>query len=424
MENWGSIPLPERMRPQSLADYVGQQHLVGEGGLIRNLIDAHHLVSLVLWGPPGTGKTTLAKLLSSVAKARFIELSAVTSGVKELREAFIQAQEERDFYGVSTVLFVDEIHRFSKAQQDSLLPAIEQGTVIFIGSTTQNPHICLTPALQSRLQICELLPLTYDQIKLGLERALVDEKNGLGLPSESVAKEAFDLVITRSGGDLRKAMLGLEWSAMYALSHGKRFIEVKHVAKAMQATTFVDESTLYDLLSAFGKSLRGSDSDAALYWFLRMIEAGVDPRIPVRRLIVHASEDVGLASPQAMVQAVSAMQALDFVGMPEARIPIAQAIVFVCEAPKSNSIVLALQSATDAVTRYPHEPVPTYLRDRHFPRMGDQDATYMYPHEFPHHYVKQTYLPEVLQDQIFYHPGVEGTEVRIVPHKLRKIEKE
>lgn len=424
MEDWGSIPLPERMRPQTLDDYVGQKHLVGEGGLLRNLIDAHRLVSLVLWGPPGTGKTTLAKLLAKVAKARFIELSAVTSGVKELREAFVQAQEERDFYGVSTVLFVDEIHRFSKAQQDSLLPAIEQGTVIFIGSTTQNPHICLTSALQSRLQICELLPLTYEQIKTGLERALVDAKLGLGWPLESVTGEALNLLITRSGGDLRKALLGLEWSVMYARSYGEGLIEAKHVAQVVQATAYVDESSLYDLLSAFGKSLRGSDSDAALYWFLRMVEVGVDPRIPVRRLIVHASEDVGLASPQAMIQAVSAMQALDLVGMPEEKIPIAQAIIFVCESPKSNSVVLALQAAKEAVTRYPHEPVPTYLRDRHFPRMGDQDAAYLYPHDYSHHYVEQTYLPSTLVGQVFYQPGMEGTEARIIPHKLRKTEKE
>ena len=420
MEDWGSIPLPERMRPQTLDEYVGQTHLVGEGGVLRNLVDAHRLISLVLWGPPGTGKTTLAKLLANTAHARFIELSAVSSGVKELREAFLQAQEERRFYGTATVLFIDEVHRFTKAQQDILLPAIEQGVVSFIGSTTQNPRICLTPALQSRLQICELIPLTNDEVRLGLLRAATDRDRGLGLAKDMVTEQAWSLLVARSGGDLRKALLGLEWSVVYAKADVGQKVTEAHVQKAMQTAASVDESTLYDLLSAFGKSLRGSDSDAALYWFLRMVEAGVDPRIPVRRLIVHASEDVGLASPSAMAQAVSAMQALEFVGLPEAKIPIAQAIIFVCEAPKSNSVVQALHAAQEALARYPHEAVPVWLRDRHYPRMGDADASYLYPHDFFHHYVKQQYLPQALADEVFYHPGSEGTEARIMPHKLRQ----
>ena len=424
MNELNAVPLPERMRPDSLDRFIGQAHLLGENGVLRKWIMQKRMASLVLWGPPGTGKTTLAKLITKAVEARFIELSAVLSGVKELRDAFAVATDEKRYYGADTVLFVDEIHRFSKAQQDVLLPAIEQGTILFIGSTTENPRICLTPALQSRLQVFELLSLTHTELKVGLLRALTDQDHGLGLPQDALSDDALMLLIDASGGDLRKAMLALSWSADTALAVEGNRIEEKHVLCVLQQAGYVDESLRYDMLSAFGKSLRGSDSDAALYWFFRMIQAGVDPRIPVRRLIVHASEDVGLASPTALTQATSAMYALESVGMPEARIPIAQAIIFVCEAPKSNRVILAVDQAQQAARQFAHEPIPIAIRDKTFYRMGDEAMSYRYPHDFPQHYVKQQYLPDVLRDAIFYRPSQQGTEGKIIPHKLRETRSE
>ncbi|KYP80571.1 replication-associated recombination protein A [Ferroacidibacillus organovorans] len=414
-----SIPLAERMRPRSLDEFYGQQHLLRPGTLIHRAMQAGFLRSVILWGPPGVGKTTLAKLMANRADARLIELSAVSSGTRELREVFAQADEERRLYGIQTLVFIDEIHRYTKTQQDALLPAVERGVVHLIGSTTQNPRMALTPALLSRLQIVQLRPLTQDDLRLAVEQALTDETRGLGGRGVLLEDDARDLLLALSGGDVRRALTTLEW-AVYQSESCDGVVRVKRATVQRileEARGAVDESTLYDMLSAFGKSLRGSDSDAAVYWFMRMVDAGVDPRIPVRRMIVHASEDVGMANPQALLQAMAAWQALDVVGMPEARIPIAQAIVFVCESPKSNSIVVALGKVETAIRAHPHAAVPLHLRDKSYPREDDGNVTYRYPHDYPHHHVKQVYLPSPLERETFYAPSTEGLEQRVHPRK-------
>ncbi len=435
-----SAPLPERMRPEALDQFVGQAHLVGPGRLLRRLVDSRKLISFILWGPPGTGKTTLAKLIAQHAQANLVELSAVSSGTKEMREVFTQAAEEKRLYGTATVLFVDEVHRYTKTQQDVLLPALERGIVYLIGSTTENPRICLTSALLSRVQVFQLYPLPEEVIEKALLRALHDPVRGLGAKPILVSDEAMHDIVNYAGGDLRKALHALEWAVMYAESDvagsalmesaspggsggsgdGRLKVAPMHVKEATQGTHGrFDENIQYDMISAFCKSLRGSDSDAALYWFMRLVDAGVDPRIPVRRLIVHASEDVGLASPQALQQAVAAMQVLLFVGFPEASIPIAQAIIFVCESPKSNSVVMALGAVEEAIAKTQHAAVPTWLRDKHFSRADDGSKAYMYPHDYPSHYVMQQYLPDELAQATFYNPTDQGTEAKIHPRKRK-----
>ena len=341
-------PLADRMRPDSLDTFLGQEHLVGPGRLLRRAIEADRLTSSIFYGPPGCGKTTLASIIASTTSADFVKLNAVTSGVADVREVLKQAQEHRRMTGRSTLLLLDECHRWSKAQSDSILPAIEQGIIRFIGSTTENPMIAMTPAIVSRCRVFQFFPLTEKHVLQALHRALTDRERGLGALQLQADEDALTHIAHIANGDVRSALGALELAALTtaASEDGVIHITLAVAEESIQRPVMrCDESLYYDMLSAFCKSLRGSDSNAALAWFARLIYAGVDPRIITRRLIVHASEDVGLANPIAMLEAEAADHALEAIGMPEARIPIAQAIIAVCESPKSNSVSAAVDAA-------------------------------------------------------------------------------
>lgn len=418
-------PLADRMRPKTFDDFVGQEHIAGKGKLLRRAIEADMLTSSIFYGPPGCGKTTLAHIVAGSTKSAFEMLNAVTSGVADVRKVISEANDRQRMYGISTYLLLDECHRWSKAQSDSILPAIEKGIIKFIGSTTENPMIAMTPAIVSRCRIFEFYQLTDEQVKKSLKRAAADKENGLGQLSIKIDEEAYDHWANIANGDARSAINALEL-AVLSTSAGKDgiiHIDINIAEDSIQKRLLkCDESYFYDMLSAFCKSLRGSDSDAALAWFARMIHAGVDPRIIVRRLFAHASEDVGLAAPDAMLQVSAAAKALEFVGMPEARLSIAQAIIFVCEAPKSNSVVMAVGQAFDDAQGAPNYPVPNHLRDTHY--MGTEKLGrgkgYKYPHDYPNHYVEQEYAPKGTDGKIYYVPSDQGFEERIKTIRKQK----
>ncbi len=403
-------PLAARMRPRTPAEFVGQRHLVGPGRSLQKVLDRGALPSLILWGPAGTGKTTLAYILADAVGAQIVTLSAVSSGVADARKVIEGARGGL----FKTVLFVDEVHRWSKAQQDVLLPAVEQGTVTLIGATTENPYFSLNTPLLSRCLLLRLEPLGAEDIAALVQRALTDEENGLGAHHLSIDEDAMEHLVTISGGDARMALTGLEAASLAAQEDGVTTISLELVADAVQRKAIVYDrqgDAHYDVISAFIKSIRGSDPDAALFWLARMLEAGEDPRFIVRRLIVHASEDVGLADPMALLQATAAAQAVEHVGLPEARLNLAQATIYLARAPKSNSVYTALAAAQEDALGA--EPVPAHLRDASYggARALGHGKGYIYPHDEPGHWVDQPYRPEEYRDRRYYRPSNMGDDV-------------
>lgn len=413
-----SAPLADRMRPKTLDGFIGQKHIIGEGKLLRRAIEADKLTSCIFFGPPGTGKSTLAEIIANTTSSNFAKVNAVTTGVKEVREIISHAQTELELHGKSTYLLLDECHRWSKSQSDSILPAIEKGIVRFIGSTTENPLVSMTPAIVSRCRLFQFLPLTPNDVRQAVVNALRDKENGFGELNISADEQAIDHIVNVANGDARAALNAIELAVLTTKPGGDGVIHItlEIAEESIQKRAIrCDEEEYFNMLSAFCKSLRGSDSDAALFWCARMLYAGVDPRIIVRRMIAHASEDVGMANPNALTQAVAAAQALEFNGMPEARLNIAQAIIFICESPKSNSVLMAIEGAmADAEASY-QQPVPAHLRDTHYkgaPSLGNGKG-YVYPHDLPAHYLKQQYLPDNLKGHVYYRPSEMGAEAKI-----------
>lgn len=423
-------PLASRMRPQSLDEFVGQEHLVGPNKPLRIAIERDRPHSAILWGPPGSGKSTLAFLLAKYTKAHFEPLSAVTVGVAEVRQV-IEAARRRLQRGQKTVLFLDEVHRFNKAQQDALLHAVEQGVVIFIGATTENPFFYLTPPLLSRCRLYRLEPLAAEQILLLLKRALKDER-GLGKFKVEADEDALQFIAERSGGDARRALNALEAAFLTAMEieRGRREDEPVHITLSIVQSVMSDAPLAYqrtgddhyDVASAFIKSIRGSDPDAAIYWLARFLASGEDPRFIARRMVIAAAEDIGLADPIALVIAVAAAQAVEIVGMPEAQIPLAEAAIYLATAPKSNSAYKAINKAMSEIEQHGPQPVPIHLRDASYKgaqKLG-HGVGYLYPHDFPEHYVPQQYLPPTVRDLPFYEPTEQGRE-KLIAERLRKL---
>ena len=418
-------PLADRMRPRTLDAFLGQAHILGPGKLLRRAVEADRLTSSIFWGPPGCGKTTLASIIAESTRAAFVKLNAVTSGVGDVREVIRAAEERLKLYGQATYLLLDECHRWSKAQSDSILPAIEQGVIRFIGSTTENPMIAMTPAIVSRCRLFRFEKLSDADVCAAIRAAIEDEERGYGLQDVRIDADALEHIARIANGDARSALNALELAVLTTpmAADGSTHITLAVAEESIQSRALkMDESVYYDMLSAFCKSLRGSDSDAALAWFARMSYAGVDPRIIVRRIIVHASEDVGLANPAAMLQAVAAMHALEAVGMPEARLSVAQAIIAVCESPKSNAVCTAVEAAMADAGEAGNEAVPIHLRDTHYKgaaKLGFGEG-YRYPHDYPEHYVEQRYAPEGAGGMPYYRPSEQGFEREIREIRRRR----
>jgi len=412
-----AAPLAVRMRPRNLDEVIGQKHLVGAGTPFRKLIDNDAPMSLLLWGPPGTGKTTLAYVVSQVTRRRFVEISAVSAGVKDVRAAVEAARRTLGMSGAQTVLFVDEVHRFSKTQQDALLPAVENRWVSFIGATTENPSFSVVTPLLSRSLLLTLQPLSDDDIAVVIERALGDPR---GLDGQVTMDEAArEHLIRLAGGDARRTLTYLEAAAL-----GNPAITAESLERAVdRAAVRYDRAgdQHYDVISAFIKSIRGSDVDAALHYLARMIAAGEDARFIARRLIVHASEDIGMADPTALLTAVAAAQAVEFVGLPEARINLAQAVIHLTLAPKSNAVIKAISAAQADINAGLAGAVPPHLRDAHYPgagRLGHGEG-YAYPHDYPEGVVAQRYAPDAVAERVYYEPSRHGMEARIAERTER-----
>ena len=417
-------PLADRMRPRTLDEFIGQEHIVGKGRLLRRAIETDTLTSSIFFGPPGCGKTTLASVIAAHTGAKIAKLNAVTAGVKEVRAVIEQAEKDLKLYGTSTYLLLDECHRWSKTQSDSILPALESGIVRFIGSTTENPMVSMTGAVVSRCRLFQFYPLTIQDVEKAMRAALADKERGLGTLNIKIDDDAFEHIAATANGDARSALNALELAALTTApdEEGCIHIDAAVAAESVQKKVVnVDDEQFYNMLSAFCKSLRGGDSDAAIAWFARLVYAGVDPRVICRRLIAHASEDVGLANPQAMTQAVAAAQALELIGMPEARLSITQAIIFICESPKSNSVVMAMDAAFADAERIPDQPVPMHLRDTAYKgadKLGNGKG-YKYPHDYPGHVVQQEYMPPSVNGRRYYIPGELGNEGKIRQNHIR-----
>ncbi|MFI6299854.1 replication-associated recombination protein A [Nonomuraea sp. NPDC050790] len=399
------------MRPRTLDEVIGQRHLLGPGTPLRRLVESEAPMSLFLWGPPGTGKTTLAYVVSNVTKRRFVEISAVSAGVKDVRAAIDNARRELGMTGRQTVLFVDEVHRFNKAQQDALLPAVENRWVTFIGATTENPYFSVISPLLSRSLLLTLESLSDDDVRAVLERAVAEERGLAG--RASLAPQALDHLVRLAGGDARRSLTYLEAAALLADD-----ITVEVVEKAVdKAAVRYDRQgdQHYDVISAFIKSMRGSDADAALHYLARMVEAGEDPRFIARRIVIFASEDVGMADPTCLQTAVAAAQAVQLIGLPEGQINLAHAVIHCAMAPKSNAVVKAIGAAAADVRKGLIGQVPGHLRDAHYPgaaKLGHGDG-YKYPHDFDHGVVRQDYAPEQVRERRYYEPTKHGAEAPV-----------
>jgi putative ATPase len=405
------IPLATRMRPQTLDEVVGQRHLIGEGKPLTTFVQSKRLPSMLLWGPAGSGKTTLAYLLGKAVGGELVQLSAVASGVADARKVMERAKGSM----LSTVLFVDEVHRWSKSQQDVLLPAVEAGTIILIGATTENPYFSLVSPLLSRCMLLHLEPLSAEDIRILMDRAMTDGERGLGAIDVKVTDDALGHLADVAGGDARVALTALDTAVLTAQAEGRAEVDREDAEEALQRKAIVYDRQgdyHYDVISAFIKSIRGSDPDASLFWLARMLEAGEDPRYIARRMVVHASEDIGLADPRALMIAVAAAQAVEYVGLPEARLNLAEAAIYLARAPKSNSVITALGQATkDAAGA---DPVPLHLKEASghpgLRKLG-YGKGYKYPHDFPDHHVEQEYLPVKFKGKRYYEPSGQGEEI-------------
>ena len=413
-------PLADRMRPRTLDEFVGQDHLLGKGKVLRQAIESDHLPSMILWGPPGSGKTTLAMIIAATTGAQFLAFSAVLSGVKEIKGVVQEAEEEWRDNKRRTILFVDEIHRFNKAQQDAFLPHVERGTIILIGATTENPSFEVISPLLSRSKVFTLNPLTEKEVALILNRALTEKERGLGKYQTAIDPEVIQGICQLANGDARAALNTLEMLVLTTSPdrEGIRQIRREDLKEVLQRKAYLYDKSgeeHYNLISALHKSLRGSDPDAALYWLGRMLEAGEDPLYIARRMIRFASEDVGMADPQALQVAVAAQEAFHFVGLPEGNLALAQAAVYLATAPKSNALYTAYQRVQKDVRETENMPVPLHIRNAPTQLMEDlgYGKDYKYPHDYPGHFVEEEYLPENLKGRTYYYPTEQGFEREI-----------
>lgn len=422
-------PLAARMRPKTLEEFVGQAHIVGKGKLLYRAIQSDRLSSVLFYGPPGTGKTTLAKIIANTTKSAFHQINATTAGIKEIKETVEAAKADLGMYGRRTILFIDEIHRFNKSQQDALLPHVEDGTIILIGATTENPYFEVNKALVSRSIVFELYPLEQRDIECLLRRALEDTERGMGAYHAEMDADALAFLADTANGDARTALNALELAILTTEPENGRVHITPEIAEdciQKRALNYDrDGDNHYDTISAFIKSMRGSDPDAALYYLAKMIYAGEDPKFIARRVVICAAEDVGNADPHALQVAVAAMEAVNFIGMPEGRIPLAQAVTYVACAPKSNAAYLGIDKALADVRTKRIKSVPLHLKDAHYSGAKElgRGIGYKYAHDFPGHYVAQQYLPDEFVGTVYYAPTENGVERRIKEY-LRRLKGE